>query len=96
MVEKTSLYIEATPQLSMNQQWMFQKQQIGQQIMQLTGIDRIVIEEVIDGSGGMGMPGMMGGMGGMGGAGGAEGADIEEALEDADIDADEIVDEIEE
>jgi FKBP-type peptidyl-prolyl cis-trans isomerase SlyD len=95
-VEKTSLYIEATPQLSMNQQWMFQKQQIGQQIMQLTGIDRIVIEEVIDGSGGMGMPGMMGGMGGMGGAGGAEGADIEEALEDADIDADEIVDEIEE
>jgi FKBP-type peptidyl-prolyl cis-trans isomerase SlyD len=95
-VEKTSLYIEATPQLSMNQQWMFQKQQIGQQIMQLTGIDRIVIEEVIDGSGGMGMPGMMGGMGDMGGAGGAEGADIEEALEDADIDADEIVDEIEE
>ena len=69
MVEKTSLYSEATPQLSMNQQWMFQKQQIGQQIMQLTGIDRIVIEEVIDGSGGMGMPGMMGGMGGMGGAG---------------------------
>ncbi|MFB6118660.1 peptidylprolyl isomerase [Halosegnis sp.] len=92
-VEKTSLYIEATPQLSMNQQWMFQKQQIGQQIMDLTGIDRLVIQEVIDG-GGMGMPGMMGGMGGMGGAGGAEGADIEEALEDADIDADEIVDEI--
>jgi len=94
-VEKTSLYIEATPQLSMNQQWMFQKQQIGQQVMELTGIDRIVVQEVIDGSGGMGMPGMMGGMGGMGG-GGAEGADIEEALEEADIDADEIVDEIEE
>jgi FKBP-type peptidyl-prolyl cis-trans isomerase SlyD len=93
-VEKTSLYIEATPQLSMNQQWMFQKQQIGQQIMELTDIDRLVVQEVIDGGGGMGMPGMMGGMGGMGG--GAEGADIEEALEEADIDADEIVDEIEE
>ena len=93
-VEKTSLYIEATPQLSMNQQWMFQKQQIGQQIMDLTDIDRLVVQEVIDGGGGMGMPGMMGGMGGMGG--GAEGADIEEALEEADIDADEIVDEIEE
>jgi FKBP-type peptidyl-prolyl cis-trans isomerase SlyD len=93
-VEKTSLYIEATPQLSMNQQWMFQKQQIGQQIMELTDIDRLVVQEVIDGGGGIGMPGMMGGMGGMGG--GAEGADIEEALEEADIDADEIVDEIEE
>jgi FKBP-type peptidyl-prolyl cis-trans isomerase SlyD len=78
----------------MNQQWMFQKQQIAQQIIDKTGIDRIVIQEILDGQG-MGMGGMMGGMGGMG-AGGAEGADIEEALEEADIDADEIVDEIEE
>ncbi|MDZ7745652.1 MAG: peptidylprolyl isomerase [Halobacteriales archaeon] len=93
MVEKTTLYIESTPQLAMNQQWMFQKQQIGQQVIDQTGIDRIIIEEVIDGSG-MGMGGMMGGMGGMGG--GAEGADIEEALEDADIDADELAAEIEE
>ena len=92
-VEKTTLYIESTPQLAMNQQWMFQKQQIGQQVIDQTGIDRIIIEEVIDGSG-MGMGGMMGGMGGMGG--GAEGADIEEALEDADIDADELAAEIEE
>ncbi|WP_255195884.1 FKBP-type peptidyl-prolyl cis-trans isomerase [Halorarius litoreus] len=93
-VQKTSLYVEATPQLSMNQQWMFQKQQIAQQIVDKTGIDRIVIQEILDGMGGMmgGMGGMMGGMG----AGGAEGADIEEALEEADIDADEIVDEIEE
>jgi FKBP-type peptidyl-prolyl cis-trans isomerase SlyD len=91
-VEKTSLYVESTPQLSMNQQWMFQKQQIAQQITRLTNIDRIVIQEVLDG-GGMGM----GGMGGMGmGGGGAEGAEIEEALEEADIDADEIVEEIEE
>jgi FKBP-type peptidyl-prolyl cis-trans isomerase SlyD len=95
-VEKTSLYVESTPQLSMNQQWMFQKQQIAQQITRLTNIDRIVIQEVLDG-GGMGMGGMMGGMGGMGmGGGGAEGAEIEEALEEADIDADEIVEEIEE
>ncbi len=91
-VEKTSLYVESTPQLSMNQQWMFQKQQIAQEIIDKTGVDRIVVQEVLDGSGGMGMPGMMGGMGGMGGAGDE---DIEEALEDADIDADEIVEEIE-
>ncbi len=88
-VEKDSLYIEATPQLTMNQQWMMQKQQIGQQMMELIGVDRIVIEEIIDGAGGMGMGGMMGGMGGMGGG------DIEEALEDADIDADELAEEIE-
>jgi FKBP-type peptidyl-prolyl cis-trans isomerase SlyD len=84
-VEKESLYIEATPQLSMNQQWMMQKQQIGQQLIDLLGIDRIVIEEVIDGSG-MGMPGMMGGMGG---------GDLEAALEEADVDADELAEEIE-
>ena len=88
-VEKETLYIEADPQLTMNQQWMFQKQQICQQVIDLLGIDRVIIQEVIDGSGmGMGMGGMMGGMGGGGG-------DIEEALEDADVDADEIVEEIE-
>ncbi len=90
-VEKETLYIEANPQLTMNQQWMFQKQQICQQITDLLGIDRVIIQEIIDGSGmGMGMGGMMGGMGGAGGE------DIEEALEDADVDADEIVEEIEE
>ena len=91
-VEKRSLYVEATPQLTMNQQWMFEKQQIAQQLIDLTEIDRIVIQEILDGMGGMGMPGMMG----MGGGAGAEDADIEELLEEADIDADEIVDEIEE
>ena len=89
-VEKDSLYIEATPELTMNQQWMMQKQQIGQQLIDLLGIDRIVVQETIDGSG-MGMPGMMGGMGGMGGGGG----DIEEALEEADIDADDLAEELE-
>jgi FKBP-type peptidyl-prolyl cis-trans isomerase SlyD len=86
-VTKRTLYVEATPQLSMNQQWMFQKQQIAEEIIDKTGIDRIVIEEVLDGSGGM-----MGGMGGMmGGMGGGGEADIEEALEEADIDAEELV-----
>jgi FKBP-type peptidyl-prolyl cis-trans isomerase SlyD len=89
--EKETLYVEATPQLTMNQQWMFQKQQIAQQIMDQVGLDRVIIQETIDGSG----MGMMGGMGGMmGGMGGGEG-DIEEALEDADVDAEEIMEEIE-
>jgi len=85
-VEKDSLYIEAVPQLTMNQQWMMQKQQIGQQLIDLLDLDRVVIQETIDG-GGMGMPGMMGGMGGGGGGGG-----LEEALEEADIDADDLED----
>ncbi len=85
-VEKDSLYIEAVPQLNMNQQWMMGKQQIGQQLIDMLGIDRVVIQETIDGAG-MGMPGMMGGMGGgMGGGGGG----LEEALEEADIDADDL------
>ena len=89
VVEKETLYLEATPQMTMNQQWMMGKQQIGQDIIQQIGVDRVIVQEVIDGMGGMGMGGMMGGMGGMGGG------DIEEALEDADVDADEIVEELE-
>ncbi|GAA0197833.1 peptidylprolyl isomerase [Haladaptatus pallidirubidus] len=86
-VEKETLYIEATPQLSMNQQWMFQKQQIAQDVIDRLDLDRVIVQETIDGAG----AGMMGGMG-MGGMGGA---DLEEALEDADIDEDEIVEELE-
>ncbi len=89
-VEKRTLYVESTPQLSMNQQWMMQKQQIAGQLIELTDIDRILIQEILDGDTGMGMGGMMGGMGGAG----AEDVDIEEALEEADIDADEIADEL--
>ena len=86
-VEKETLYIESTPQLAMNQQWMFQKQQIAQNVMDQLDLDRVIIQETIEG-GGMGpMGGMMGG--GMGGA------DLEEALEDADVDEDEIVEELE-
>src|SRR6056297_1291886 len=83
-VEQETLYIEATPQLTMNQQWMMGKQQIAQQLTQLLGVDRIIVQEEI-GGGGMGMPGMMGG--GMGG--------LEEQLEDADVDAEEIAEELE-
>jgi FKBP-type peptidyl-prolyl cis-trans isomerase SlyD len=89
-VEKDTLYIEATPQLSMNQQWMFQKQQIAQQFVDLLGVDRVIVQETL-GEGG----GMMGGMGGMmGGMGGAGGGDLEDALEDADVDADELAEEL--
>ncbi|ESP89501.1 FKBP-type peptidyl-prolyl cis-trans isomerase [Candidatus Halobonum tyrrellensis] len=96
-VEKESLYIEATPMMQMNQQWMFSKQQIAEDIMDRLDLDRVVIEEVIEGGGGMmgGMGGMMGGMGGMGG-----GEEMEEALDDVDlddvdVDADELVEELE-
>jgi FKBP-type peptidyl-prolyl cis-trans isomerase SlyD len=89
-VEKETLYIEATPQLTMNQQWMMGKQQIAQQLTDLLDIDRIIVQEEL--GGGMGM---MGGMGGMMGGMGGGGAELEEALEDEDIDAEEIVDELE-
>ncbi|WP_137290089.1 FKBP-type peptidyl-prolyl cis-trans isomerase [Natronorubrum halophilum] len=88
-VEKETVYLEATPQMTMNQQWMMGKQQIGQDIIDKIGVDRVIVQETIDGMGMGGMGGMMGGMGGMGGG------DIEEALEDADVDADEIVEELE-
>ncbi len=85
-VEKETLYIDSDPQLAMNQQWMFQKQQIAQQLIDQVGIDRVIVQEVIDGNpmGGMGMPGMMGG------------GDLEDALEDVDVDADEIAEELDE
>jgi len=90
-VEKETLYIEATPQMTMNQQWMFSKQQIAQDVMDRLDLDRVIVQETIDGMGGM-----MGGMGGMmgGGAGGLDAADLEEAVEDVDVDADELADEL--
>jgi len=89
-VEKETLYIEATPQMTMNQQWLFSKQQIAQDVMDRLDLDRVIVQETIDGMGGM-----MGGLGGMmGGAGGAAPEDIEEAIEDVDVDADELADEL--
>jgi len=96
-VEKESLYIESTPQLTMDQQWMVQKHQVAQQLMEHLGVDRVVIQEILDGDGGM-MGGMMGGMGGgMGGVEEAiEDADLDDAdLEEADVDAEELVEELE-
>jgi FKBP-type peptidyl-prolyl cis-trans isomerase SlyD len=89
--EKETLYIEATPQMTMNQQWMFSKQQIAQDVMDRLDLDRVIVQETIDGSGGM-----MGGLGGMmgGGPGGAAPEDIEDAIEDVDVDADELAEEL--
>ncbi|MCX2818810.1 MAG: FKBP-type peptidyl-prolyl cis-trans isomerase SlyD [Methanobacteriota archaeon] len=66
-VEKRVLYIEATPEMSMNQQWLFSKQQIADELMHDFDLERVVVRETFDHDdmqGGMGMPGMMGGMGG--------------------------------
>jgi FKBP-type peptidyl-prolyl cis-trans isomerase SlyD len=93
-VEKETLYIEATPQMTMNQQWLFSKQQIAQDVMNRLDLDRVIVQETIEGMGGM-MGGMGGMMGGMGGAGGADIDDIEEAMDDVDVDTDELVEEIE-
>src|SRR6056297_3613895 len=90
-VEKETLYIEQSPQLQFNQQWMMGKSQVLNQVIDMLDIDRVIVQEIIDGQP-AGMPGM-GGM--MGGAGGGDLGDVEDALEDADVDADEIVDELE-
>ena len=85
-VEKRVLYIEATPEMSMNQQWLFSKQQVADELMHDFDLDRVVVRETFDHDdvhGGMGMPGMMGGMG-------AE--DIED-LDEADIE--ELAEEVE-
>lgn len=92
-VEYETLYIEATPQLTMNQQWMFSKQQIADDLRGRIGVDRVVVRDVIEG-------GMMGGMGGIGSMGGdMDEEDIESAIEEADldedVDADEVVEELE-
>lgn len=85
VVERESLYIEATPQLSMNQQWLFSKQQIAQQLIDQIDVDRVVVQEVIEGMSAMGMPGQFGG----------GDVDIDDIIEDTDIDADSVVEELE-
>ena len=93
-VEKETLYIEATPMMNMNQQWMFQKQQIAQDLMRKLDLDRVIVQETIESPGGM--MGGMGGLGGLGGLGGGDVEDVEAALEDVDIDADELAEELDE
>ena len=46
-VEKETLYIEATPQLTMNQQWMMGKQRIAQQLVDQLGVDRVIVQETL-------------------------------------------------
>ncbi len=82
IVEKETLYIEAVPQLAMNQQWMFSKQQIAQELIDRLGVDRVIVQETLEGTGGMG------GLGGLGLD------DLEASLDDEDIDAEELVDEL--
>jgi FKBP-type peptidyl-prolyl cis-trans isomerase SlyD len=93
-VERETLYIEATPQMAMNQQWLFQKQQAAQQLMTRLDVDRVIVEEELEGPGGGGLGGMMG----MGGGGDVDADDLEAAIEDVDldedVDADEIVEEL--
>ncbi len=91
VVEKETLYIESNPQLQFNQQWMMSKQQILGDVIEKLDIDRVIVQEIIDGM--PQMPGM-GGMGGMGMGGGGDLGDIEASLDDADIDADEIIEEL--
>ena len=91
--EQETLYIEATPQMTMNQQWMFSKQQVAQDVMDRLDLDRVIVQETIDGSGGM-MGGLGGMIGGAGGPGGAAPEDIEDAIEDVDVDADELAEEL--
>ncbi|MFW5965674.1 MAG: FKBP-type peptidyl-prolyl cis-trans isomerase [Halodesulfurarchaeum sp.] len=81
-VEKETLYIESNPQLQFNQQWMMSKQQILGDVIEKLDIDRVIVQEIIDGT--PAIPGMGGG--GLG--------DIEASLEDADIDADELMEEL--
>lgn len=76
--EFETLYIESVPQLAMNQQWLFRKTQIAQDIIDRVGIDRVIVQETIEG-----MDFDLGGMG-----------DIEAALDDVDVDADEIAEEL--
>ena len=86
VVEYETLYIESDPMLSFNQQWMFQKQQLAQDVMDRIDVDRVVIQETIEPQ-----PGPMGGMPGLGGLEG-----MEESVEDLDVDAEELVEEIDE
>ncbi|MFB6081059.1 MAG: peptidylprolyl isomerase [Haloferacaceae archaeon] len=95
-VEKETLYIEATPTMAMNQQWLFQKQQVAQQLMTRLDLDRVIVEEVLEGMGGGG--GLGGMMGGLGGGGDVDAGDLEAAIDEVDlddeVDAEEIVEEL--
>ncbi len=82
--EVESLYLEATPELTMNQQWMFSKQQIAAELIDQLDVDRVVVQEIIDGQ--PQMPGMGGMMGGEGLEDLADIEDIDELEDELDLD----------
>ncbi len=79
-VDVETLYIESVPQLAMNQQWLFRKRQIAQDIIDRIGVDRVIVQEIIEGSD-VAIPGM---------------GDLEAQIDDVDVDPDEIVEELDE
>ena len=94
-VEKETLYVDSTPEMQMNQQWLFSKQQIAEEVIDRTGIDRMIIQETLDGRGGM-MGGLGGMMGGMGPELDAE-DDVETDIDESDdVDIEETVEDLEE
>lgn len=89
LVEKRTLYIESVPQMAMNQQWLFSKRQVAQDLIDRLDLDRVIIQETIEGTGGP-----FGAMGGPGAdledvASEIEDVDLEDVEEDLDLDADE-------
>lgn len=54
LVDVETLYIESVPQLALNQQWLFRKRQIAQEILDRVGVDRVIVQETIEGAGGFG------------------------------------------
>ena len=54
IVEVETLFIESVPQLALNQQWLFRKRQIAQELIDRLGVDRVIVQETIEGTGGMG------------------------------------------
>ena len=85
LVEKRTLYVESVPQMAMNQRWLFSKRQIAQELIDRLELDRVVIQETIEGAASPfgGMPGM------------PEIDDVASAIEDVDPDAED-VDELDE
>ncbi|MDY6764828.1 MAG: peptidylprolyl isomerase [Halobacteria archaeon] len=62
-VEIDVMYIEASPELTFSQNWLFSKSQIAHDLMHRFDVDRVVVRETFDEEGFHGGPGM--GMGGM-------------------------------
>ncbi len=80
LVEYQTLYIESVPQLAMNSQWMFQKRQVAQQLIERLDLDRVIVQETIEAP-----SGPLGGLGGLGAGAGADIEDVASSIEDVDL-----------